>query len=64
MCAHYTEKEVDFETRLQLETAVREIGDADILAQWTRFTASKAEKDAQDAMKELLSLLLAKLVTR
>ncbi|MDO8598963.1 MAG: hypothetical protein Q7S02_02555 [bacterium] len=57
------EHEVDFETRLKLETAVREISDAEILAQWNRFTASANEKDAQAAMKELLSLLLAKMAT-
>src|SRR3989344_8907775 len=33
--------EVSFEERLNLETAVRELRDEEILAQWNRFTGSK-----------------------
>lgn len=55
------EGEVDFETRLQLETAVRALGDADILAQWQKFTGSTAEQEAQREVKNLLSLLIEKI---
>lgn len=53
--------EVDFETRLALETQVRDLNDADILAQWQKFTNSKSEADAQDAVKNLLQLLVSKI---
>ncbi|HCM36338.1 MAG: hypothetical protein A3J30_03315 [Candidatus Wildermuthbacteria bacterium RIFCSPLOWO2_02_FULL_47_9c] len=55
-----SETEIDFETRLQLENAVRGIGDEEILAQWQRFTESVNEKDAQQEVKNLLSLLVRK----
>ena len=55
-----SEGEIDFETRLQLENAVRDIGDEEILAQWQRFTESTNEKEAQQEVKNLLSLLLRK----
>ena len=55
-----SETEIDFETRLQLENAVRGIGDEEILAQWQRFTERVNEKDAQQEVKNLLSLLVRK----
>ena len=55
-----SEGEIDFETRLQLVNAVRDIGDEEILAQWQRFTESTNEKEAQQEVKNLLSLLLRK----
>ena len=55
------ENEVDFETRLKLENAVRNLGDEEILAQWQKFTESKTEVDAQTEVKNLLEILLNKI---
>jgi hypothetical protein len=55
------EGEVDFETRLKLENAVREIQDKEILDQWTKFTESKTEDEAQKNVKDLLEILINKL---
>jgi hypothetical protein len=55
------EGEVDFETRLKLENAVREIQDKEILDQWTKFTESKTEEEAQRNVKDLLEILVNKL---
>lgn len=54
------DKEVNFETRLQLENAVRELNDPEILAQWKKFTESSAEDQAQTEVKILLRMLLDK----
>lgn len=54
-------KEVDFDTRLKLENAVREIKDEAILAQWDKFVKSKTEEGAQEEVKNLLSLLIKKI---
>ena len=53
--------EVDFETRLKLETAVRNLNDQEILAQWQKFVDSKAEIDAQENVKNLLEILVNKI---
>ncbi|MFZ8806150.1 MAG: hypothetical protein ACO2OW_00970 [Minisyncoccia bacterium] len=55
------EGEVDFETRLKLENAVREIQDKEILDQWIKFTESKTEEEAQRNVKDLLEILVNKL---
>jgi hypothetical protein len=55
------EKEVDFETRLKLENAVREIQDKEILDQWIKFTESQTETEAQKNVKDLLEILVNKL---
>lgn len=55
------ETEVDFETRLNLENAIRNLGDEEILAQWQRFTESKTEIEAQDNVKNLLEMLVSKI---
>jgi len=54
------EKEVSFEDRLQLENAVRDLNDNEILTQWEKFTNSKTEPEAQEAVKNLLELLVLK----
>lgn len=54
------EKEVDFESRLALETAVRELNDDIILAHWQRFTESETKEDASYQAKQLLLLLINK----
>lgn len=53
--------EVDFETRLKLENAVRDLGDQEILTQWQKFTESKTEAQAQEEVKNLLELLVNKI---
>ncbi len=53
--------EVSFEDRLQLETVVRNLSDVEILDQWNKFVNSKDEAQAQDEVKNLLGLLLAKI---
>jgi len=54
------ETEVDFETRLQLESAVRNLEDEEILAQWQKFVESETEFDAQNEVKNLLEILVSK----
>ena len=55
------ETEVDFETRLMLENAVRNLNDEEILAQWQKFIASQTEEEAQAEVKNLLELLIDKI---
>ncbi len=51
---------VPFETRLQLENAVRDLDDTEILAQWKIFTASQTEAQMQTEITKLLGLLMKK----
>ncbi|MES2315770.1 MAG: hypothetical protein V4486_03500 [Patescibacteria group bacterium] len=53
--------EVDFDTRLKLENAVRNLGDAEILTKWTEFVDSKTADAAQQAVKNLLEVLVNKI---
>jgi len=53
--------EVDFETRLQLENAVRDLSDQEILTQWQAFVDSQTEAEAQDKVKDLLEMLVNKI---
>ena len=55
------EGEIDFETRLSLENAVRGLDDGEILARWQKFTESQTEADAQTEVKNLLELLVSKI---
>jgi len=55
------DKGVDFETRLKLETAVRDLKDEQILASWQKFTDSKTEAEAQSNVKDLLEILADKI---
>lgn len=54
-------KEIDFDTRLELETAVRSVNDEEIFAQWQRFTKSTEKSDASNQVKILLNLLVKKI---
>jgi len=54
------ETEVNFDTRLKLETAVRNLGDEEILNQWQKFVDSKTEAEAQEEVKNLLEMLVNK----
>ena len=53
--------EVDFETRLSLENAVRGLKDEEIMTEWQNFTGSKTEAEAQNSVKKLLGILVAKI---
>lgn len=53
-------QEVTFEQRLQLENAVLDLQDQQILDQWHKFTESETEADAQKAAIDLLDLLVQK----
>ena len=55
------ETEVDFETRLRLENAVRDLNDAEIMTRWTSFVESQTEAGAQKEVKNLLSALVNKI---
>ncbi len=55
------EGEIDFDTRLKLENAVRELEDQEILEQWQQFTNSDTEAQAQEELKDLLDLLIQKI---
>ena len=55
------ETEVDFETRLTLENAVRNLNDEEILAQWQKFAGSETEVQAQEEVKNLLEMLVDKI---
>jgi len=46
------EGEIDFETRLNLESEVRALDDEEILLAWQAFTSSETEKQAQTAVKK------------
>lgn len=53
--------EVDFETRLELENAVRNLNDDEILSQWKKFTEAENENEAQTEVKNLLEILANKI---
>jgi hypothetical protein len=55
------DNEVDFETRLSLENAVRDLEDDQIMAEWQNFVSSKTEAEAQASVKTLLGLLISKI---
>jgi hypothetical protein len=55
------EKEVDFETRLSLENAVRDLKDEEIMSEWQNFIGSKTEQEAQNSVKKLLGILISKI---
>ncbi|MFA6520614.1 MAG: hypothetical protein WCT44_03350 [Candidatus Paceibacterota bacterium] len=55
------DKEVDFETRLSLENAVRDLKDEQIMAEWQKFVGSKTEAEAQNSVKRLLGILIGKI---
>ncbi|PIT87256.1 MAG: hypothetical protein COU31_03885 [Candidatus Magasanikbacteria bacterium CG10_big_fil_rev_8_21_14_0_10_40_10] len=55
------DKEIGYDDRLELENAVRQLGDKEILEQWKKFTDSKTESEAQSNTKELLAKLVNKI---
>lgn len=55
------DSEVDFETRLSLENAVRDLKDEEVMQEWQKFTGSKTEMEAQNSVKKLLEILISKI---
>ena len=51
---------VDFNTRVELQNAVTDIGDEAITETWNAFLAAKTESEGQNRVKDLLSLLASK----
>jgi len=56
-----TDKEVSFEDRLQLEKAIRDIDDPDLLSKWQKFTDGNNEDELQKGVKDLLGALVKKI---
>ncbi len=57
-----TDKPVSFEDRLQLENAVRNINDPEILSKWEQFTGGTNEAQIQQGVKDLLEALINKIL--
>jgi|SRR3989338_2989379 len=55
------EGEVNFEDRLKLENAVRELNDAEVFSHWQNFTNGANESAAQYEVGKIFSLLLKKI---
>lgn len=54
---------VSLEDRLLLENSIREIGDQEIISQWQVFLNSKTEAEAQLEVKNLLQILVGKIIS-
>jgi hypothetical protein len=52
------DKEIDFDTRLELETTVRSLNNQQIFDQWQAFTKAETKEDASQQAKQLLNLLV------
>lgn len=55
------EGEVDFETRLKLENAVRDLNNKEIFNAWQSFVNSQTEAAAQENVESLLALLVSEM---
>ena len=55
------DREIDFDTRLELETTVRNLNDQQIFDQWQAFTKAQTKEDASQQAKQLLNLLVKKI---
>jgi hypothetical protein len=55
-----SDKNVDFEKRLEMEEAARALNDIEIFEAWQEFTKSKTSEDVNNRAKELLRLLVEK----
>ena len=53
-------KDIDFNTRLALETSVRALNDKQIFDQWESFANSQTKESATSQAKALLELLIQK----
>ena len=56
-----SDQPVDFDTRLNLETMVRNLNDKEILDQWNAFTGASDNQTASIEAKKLLDLLVKSL---
>ena len=56
----HADKGVSFEDRLQLENEVRGLNDEQILKKWNSFVGSKTQEEAQNNLRDLLSMLINK----
>lgn len=54
-------EEIDFDTRLSLETAVRNLNDQEVFDQWQAFTKSTTKEGASNEAKALLDLLIRRI---
>lgn len=54
------EQDINFDTRLELETAVRNLNDNEVLDQWQKFTKSSDKDAASSEVKNLLDMLVKK----
>lgn len=52
--------EVDFNTRVDLQNAVKDINDSEITNIWQGFLSAKTERDGQEKVKSLLSTIASK----
>lgn len=52
---------VDFESRLQLENAVRDLNDPEIFSQWQKFTSGSGGAETQKTAGNILKLLINKM---
>ena len=55
-----SDQDVDFNTRMTLETSVRSLNDPEIFDQWEKFTQSATKEEATAEAKKLLNLLIQK----
>lgn len=55
-----SDQPIDFNTRLSLETSVRNLNDQEVFNQWEKFTNSETSENATAQAKELLKLLIQK----
>jgi hypothetical protein len=53
--------EIALATRLKLDNAIRELKDQELIDLWDTFVNAESERAAQDATKNLLSALVAKI---
>lgn len=54
-------QEVSFDDRLKLENSVRNLNDPEILNQWNNFVNSKTQDEAQNGLRDLLSIIARKI---
>jgi hypothetical protein len=52
---------VSFDSRLELENAVRDINDKEIFSKWQDFTNSQSDQESQTAAGSLLKLMFTKI---
>lgn len=55
------ESEVDSDTRLKLENAIRDLNDEDVSDSWRAFVDSRTEGEAQKRILDLLEILAKKI---